>query len=175
MSERQPRISEPKAPLWTCPSCGRRFANTNQWHSPVYRWRSMSTSRRAASSRSASTPESKPRCGNAGRPVVGVALERLGLPLRSRVVDGPDGAVLRLPCYAAAAFGAHPEVAARIGGRLYEGEITDCDEPVLGLTGRRWSRSVSEWTTRSICTSTPICDRPGCLTRPAVGSRRSRR
>ncbi len=73
--------------------------------------------------------------GAEAAPVVGVALERLAVPLRSRVVDGPDGAVLRLPCYAAAAFGAHPEVAARIGGRLYEGEITDCDEPVLGLTG----------------------------------------
>ena len=23
----------PKRPLWKCPSCGRRFANANQWHS----------------------------------------------------------------------------------------------------------------------------------------------
>jgi len=56
--------------------------------------------------------------------------------LRSRVVDGPDGAVLRLPRYAGAAFAAHPQVLARIGGRFYEGEIAVSDEPVLELSAR---------------------------------------
>jgi len=65
-------------------------------------------------------------------PLVGIALERVLVPLRTRVVDTVDGLALRLPVYAAQAFGAHPYVTARVGRNRYAAEIrTDEGRPVM--------------------------------------------
>ncbi len=56
-------------------------------------------------------------------PVVGRALEHLMAPLRTRVVGTGEGLAVTVPTYVAQAFGAHPQVVARIQGDQYPGEI----------------------------------------------------
>jgi hypothetical protein len=56
-------------------------------------------------------------------PVIGPALERLTVPLRSRVVEGSDDLALKMPSYVLGALAAHPWVRASIQKTEFGGEI----------------------------------------------------
>lgn len=64
-------------------------------------------------------------------PVLGLALERLSVPLRSRVVEGPDGLALRVPRYVVQGLAAGPYVRVRIGDDRFLGKIRSDDGTIV--------------------------------------------